>query len=599
MNFIKYGSLLLALQLLLLPAVLLVLTALLFWVGVSITVIHFPFSLAITIAGSLLLVRKNRHLRFIADDGHHAIAYDPDDEISSSTDAFATIVESHHSRHPGYLHNMDFIKITVIFLCLVILATGLSMWVYDFSQDGQAYHQPGILALADGWNPFHQTTLQQFNPEYVRALGGKIIFVDHYAKGSWFTAASLLKLTGSIESGKMFNWLYMAAAFFITLHFLTYLRKVHNKSKILLAVLTALNPVVLYQLCSFYNDAQLASLTSILIILVFQYIMFKDRKALIFIMLTVVVLGNIKFTGLAYALAVTGIAWVTVIVLDKDIQKRFLLLMTIAFFVSIVVVGFQPYMVNTWTKGNPFFPAVRTGEQGGGNVILHQAPPEFIKQNRFVKLFYSLFAKTDNRMGQMPQLKVPFTMEGGEIEVFRNVDARYGGFGPYFGGVLLLLQGALLFLYRSKRLVVVLTLITTVVIVVTACLNPEAWWARLAPQLWLLPITFIAVLYYVPPLRGYVAYIRGFAIAVLILNSFLVFSRYVSHTMDLNVSFKRQMVELRETSVKSELEVYPGDFQLALGHRLESFGVKHRMVETVIRNRNRVLGTPGSRYRRR
>lgn len=561
MNMIKNGSLILALQILLLPASILSITALFSWLTIPITLANFLLALMVTIGVSFLLIKRNKHL---------------------------------------FLKRNDFLKVTAVFLILILISLFISLQVYDFSHDGQVYHQAAIIALADGWNPFHQPFLEKYNPYYKNAVGGPIIFVNHYAKASWLTAASLFKLTGAVESGKLFHFLYLAAAFLIALHFLTHLTKVPQISKVLIAALTALNPVVLYQLFSFYNDSQLASLTTIIIILSFQYIIFKDQKAVIFLSITLLTLCNIKFTGLIYGAVIVGISWIMVRIIHKDWQVRFIKYMIPTFLAAVVFIGYQPYITNTVHRGNPFYPAVKIGGEkktAVENVVGWQAPGAFIKKDRFQKLFYSLFSKADNHMGHMPQLKVPFSIEGYEIEAFKYEDARYGGFGPFFGSVLLVLIAAAPLLFKSKPQVRQCAFLTIGIILISTLINPEAWRARLAPQLWLLPITLIVVFYYTAP-HKYITYVRGFAISILLLNVLIVWNKYTLHTLDINSKFKNQVHAL-STGTRQEnnvVLVYTGGLDLSIRNRLNHFKIRHKVVKSLKDKKGkRLVGTPGAR----
>ncbi|MCP5106269.1 MAG: hypothetical protein GY950_22980, partial [bacterium] len=228
-------------------------------------------------------------------------------------------------------------------------------------------------------------------------------------------------------------------------------------------------------------------------------------------------LCNIKFTGLVYGAAIVGLSWLAVFIIDRDYQKRFVKYMGAAFLLAVVVIGYQPYITNLVHKGNPFYPSV-TFAKGGNNVVSRQAPADFIKKNRFSKLFYSLFSKSENRLGHMPRLKMPLSIDDSEMTAFNNVDARYGGFGPLFGTVLLIMISAIPLLFKAKRLIILYTLIAAAIILISTLLNPEAWWARLAPQLWLLPVTFLVSFYYIPRDHRMV-YVRGFVISLMFLNS--------------------------------------------------------------------------------
>jgi hypothetical protein len=399
----------------------------------------------------------------------------------------------------------------------------------------------------------------------------------------------------------------MAAAFLIALHFLTYLIKIPKISKIVIAALTALNPVVLYQVLSFYNDSQLASLTTIVIILSFQYIMFKDQKAVIFLSITLLTLCNIKFTGLIYGTAIIGMAWVTVRIIHKEWQVRFIKYMIVTFFTAVVIIGYQPYVTNTIHRGNPFYPTLKIEWEKKisiKNIMKKQTPEAFMKKDRFQKLLYSLFSKSDNQIKHMPQLKIPFSIHGIELNAFKYEDPRYGGFGPLFGSVLLLvtipvMAGALvLLLFKSKRIILTDTLIAVAVILLSTLINPEAWWARLSPQLWLLPIIFIAASFYLGK-NKFIQCLRGAAIFLLLLNCFIILYTYAGHRLKMNQLFKGQMHWMAKISQKLDIcwEVYPYNYYLSIQYRLKRFEVPHKMVKTLETKRTRpIFGAWGAKF---
>jgi hypothetical protein len=114
----------------------------------------------------------------------------------------------------------------------------------------------------------------------------------------------------------------------------------------------------------------------------------------------------------------------------------------------------------------------------------------------------------------LPRLKVPFIIEKRELEFFfAATDTRIGGFGPLYGGILIV--SALLFyaLWRHQRQIGLYAIAAAGTIFLTAIVNPEAWWARYAPQLWAIPA--VAAM---GALMVRHAYIRlgGWALAVLL-----------------------------------------------------------------------------------
>ncbi len=80
-------------------------------------------------------------------------------------------------------------------LVAITLACGwVAGYYFDLSWDGRDYQQKAIRQLVEGWNPVY-TEIQPVDA-YDNA------WLNHYPKGPWIAAASVVKLTGDIESGK-------------------------------------------------------------------------------------------------------------------------------------------------------------------------------------------------------------------------------------------------------------------------------------------------------------------------------------------------------------------------------------------------------------
>lgn len=461
MNFLKFGSIVLLLQLLLLPAVLLGLSALLFFLTVPITVFHFPLALLLTVGICYWIIKKNK-------------SFKPDSEFT----------------------RRDFIRVTGIFVGVIIISILLGLITHRAPSGEASYQEEMVMKLDRGWNPYREPMKS----------------AAQYPNASRIAAASVYKITGSLAAGKIFPFLFILAVFLVTINFFLPFNTIPLKSRFLIAALVACNPVSVYQLTGFHCDGQAASLITILIVLAFQYIIYREPRTHTFLFITLLTLSNMKFSGFIYALFVIAASWLTVFIMDRNLQARFLRVISIAFLLAVFVLGFHPYVTNTLHTGNPFNPSFQ-GDQG---------MERFEGNNRFVKLFYSLFSRSEGRADKMPVLKVPFTLHEDEIAAFQYPDVRYGGFGPFFGSIFLLSLGTLLLLGHTDRLVVIFALVTVGIIFISALLSPAAWWARHAPQLWLLPISLMVTFYYTPQYE-HIHYLRGFILSALLINCLIVF----------------------------------------------------------------------------
>lgn len=431
-------------------------------------------------------------------------------------------------------------KLTV-FVLLMFFLTGILVSgiyaagrIYDVSVDGQAYHQKAVIQLATGWNPFRDEPLQTINS----------LWINHYAKGPWITSSSLYALTGRIEQGKVFNILLIIASLFICLSALI----AHFQQKLfeplLLSLLAAGNPVSILQSMSFYNDGQLASLLVIVLALLYLVIVKKDRVSLTVLVLSLIIAINIKFTALAYVLVICALV-LCYLLFQKRTQlvKQISYALAISLITGILLVGYNPYVTNTISKGHPFYPLAGPNAV---DIMTVNSPASFHFMNRFEKLFISIFSMTENIAGhQTTHWKWPFTVA--EQELSMELDNRIAGFGPLFGGSILL--SLILFIAalssRAHRALPYAGLL--LLIVLSALVNPEAWWARYAPQIWLLPVTCIML---GMDQHGKIYRVLAPTIAlVLCLNLSLVSFAYFNRLHDENSYLKNQLAEMKTAGI--------------------------------------------------
>lgn len=551
-------SAVLAIQLILLPLVILTISVSLFIIGFPVNGLIFPLAFGVTVGISFIPLK-------------------------------------HGSKKP-------LLKATAVFIILIMVSFLISSLVYDFSWDGQVYHQAAVILLEKGWNPFYYNFLGAQDYRFWKAAGSAGPIIEHYSKASWILAASVYAFTDSLEGGKMFHFLFIVAVFLFTLEFLSFLKRIRGPAKFIIAALVALNPVSVYQVFSFYNDGLLASLLTILILSASRYIIFNNERTVFIMVITIPTLVNIKFTALAYSGVVLALTWIAVRFTGRTPRKRFIIKIGVAFLFAVGFIGFQPYITNIIHKGNPFYPAYIFGnsEKGASNVIQKgQAPAAFMNQNRFVKLGYSLFSYVSNDIKKMPRLKIPFYVDSSEIPPLGYTDVRYSGFGPLFGSALILvIIGAGVTVFKWKRIILIYSSLTVAVIFISVLINPEAWWARLSPQLWLLPFVFIIASYYQGKSK-FIPYLRNFVIAVLIINCFIITGRNAKFNLELNELFIDQMRQMARIStvLNTSYLVDPYNSYLSTEYRLNRFHVHYKMVEKLeLQKATPIVGALGAKF---
>ncbi|HWR40014.1 MAG TPA: hypothetical protein VN611_10985 [Patescibacteria group bacterium] len=442
---------------------------------------------------------------------------------------------------------------------LVGAFTLISGLFYDVSYDGQVYHQEAVVQLAEGWNPLTDyMTKNRSNPA---------MLLNHYAKGPWIYGAALYKTTGHIEQSKAFNWVLMAAGFFLTLAALRDLRRLGRKNAVWLSLIMALNPVTVYQLFSFYIDGQLASLLLCLLALGRLLWTGGDRFAAATMAMVLVLLVNIKFTGVVYGAVAMAMLLGWALLLRRDLVRLLLPATVVGMLVGVLFAGFNPYVTNTVGFGHPFYPLY--GRSGATmDIMTTNSPEPFLQMNALEKLAVATFSQSANKVGSegLPVLKWPFSLSGKELEVFLlGADIRLAGFGPWFSGAVVLALGVvgLGLADRRKRPLtanaatmpgttlppdrasVYRGLGVVLCVLLSGLVNPESWWARYSPQYWLVPI-LLAVLAMAEGgrrLRG-----LGYALVlVLTVNVMLVATTYVFGNAVASLSFDQGIAEMKET----------------------------------------------------
>ncbi|NYF81149.1 hypothetical protein [Granulicella arctica] len=376
-------------------------------------------------------------------------------------------------------------------LTLVLLASALllSAFFYDFAWDGEWYHQSGIISIAHGWNPLSEP-MRTFS-------SGRELWLRHYAKGPWYAAATIFAATGRIEWGKCINWLVFAAAFFGTLA--AALNAGFRRSRALaIAIVVAVNPVVLSELPTFLVDGIMAS-SLILTVAATITALRQPRPAVIATAVAAsIVCINAKFTGLIYlcfALAAIGL-WCLFKARRSLAPLAYLTAGTLV--LATCLWGYNPYVTNTLYRHQPFYPILGSAkypnlvQQGDDGNEKYETPKNMVGRMRPIRFAYSIFGRPGNqpyREGTTASLMWPFTAHPHDLYSYTFQDPRIAALGPFFsGGFLLSIALGIWLLFKLDSSSRWLLLLTSATIIASLLISKDSWWPRYGPQLWLLPI---------------------------------------------------------------------------------------------------------------
>jgi hypothetical protein len=386
----------------------------------------------------------------------------------------------------------------------------------------------------------------------------------------------------------------MASLFFLCLSLLLNTNIGFGKS-ILLSLLITLNPVSVVQALTFYVDGLVASSFTLTLVFYCLALQHKIPRWLFVVdLLCIFSLGmNVKFTGTIYlGIIITGA--ILLIYLIKNANFVIIFKSTIiSLIVAVFVVGAAPYVTNTLSYGNPLYPTLGKSNFDMGFVMGGQMPSNLKSLSRIEKLFVSIFSKSQNIYADniMDPLKFPWTITKSELATFSVPDTRIGGWGPFFGLALIISFVVGWYMLRSRSAMNYYWGVTLGLILVTVLINPEAWWARYTPQIWLIPVLTLVYYWLLNIKKGKI--FANILAGVLLLNVFLV----LGVNLHSNITSSRYMHRQLQLIQKKDKMIYvffgPLD---ATETTLNHYHIRYEVVDNPKQLRRPKILSPGVYY---
>lgn len=452
------------------------------------------------------------------------------------------------------IDSIQFIKSIVYFIVISVSSYFLSIHFYDFSWDGMAYHQDTIVKLANGWNPTKENSTSIFS-----------IWIDVYQKGVEYIQASIYVLTAKIESGKLYNFMLLIATFLILFDTLkSYINSVFNRLAI--SFITIFCPVVIAQIFTYYIDSIYYLLTVSIICNLFLLFKYNSRFLYFLFVVTAVLLCNIKFSTIPTF--VIFCCFIALYLFWKK-KKEFFRPIFISFssiFLLCVVTNFNPFVMNLVDGKHIFHPLM--GEEKI-EIMKGNMPSYMSEKGRLTKFYCALFSVANNKFQPnapeyyVYESKVPFSIIEKELDQLREPDLRLSGFGIYFSGIFILTLLILIsvplfyFLDEQKRLqpqknTLSIFYFAIAVLSISILINPEMWWARYVPQLWLISVLSLLIIWkspflYFKVLKFFLFFSMFFNI---IIHSFQVFTFQNENNKKVNADLQKW----KEEGVKLKID---------------------------------------------
>jgi hypothetical protein len=356
--------------------------------------------------------------------------------------------------------------------------------LYDTTIDGQDYHFQAVHALVKGWNPFHQGFEV---PDDLKPIPPHA-WVVFFPKATWFVSAIQVASGLSVESAKNQGLLLIVAGFLSLLGLLLKLGFAPAASAAI-ALCASANPVATNQVFSRMTDGPLAASLLLFGTFAVLWVRLEDRRAWLGMAAALAYGLNLKFS--AVPMFAVACAFTCLACFRRDDHSRMLAaggLLAAIGLVSIVALGYAPYMRNWLEHGHIFHPLL-----GAHRIDIMEA--ETLRAlSPLQRFLFSLFAETHSGFATEMRLKMPFFFSWDELRYAGGPDIRIAGFGPFYSGAFVIAVGLaalLLWHNRGDERVWGAGLILAAILA-SALILPENWWARYVPQLWLVPVVVAA-----------------------------------------------------------------------------------------------------------
>jgi hypothetical protein len=362
----------------------------------------------------------------------------------------------------------EVVKSLIISYILIAFSLAASSLIYDYSYDGQAYHQGAAIALANGWNPYYD--IQSLNPSEWSCWR----WVNYYPKFTWTYASVLKSVFNNTEVGKSYNILFFTVAALYTLKMVSKCRG-KNIFVLLASFVIMANPVVLQQMFTYYVDGLMAMC---MLLLIFSLMDFEEEQKYIHLLMALAVsvfMLNLKFSGFICGVVIMG--YVAKSMLQKKWKNSVALagLGMSALLIGALLTGFNPYVTNYLYYGHPFHPLL-----GNANVdIITSYLPPWLHDANYVERFASLFLFDVGNLRYIPFNPLKINGLGNSTQM-----NTWAPFGLFFAEICLLILCSIFGAKNSRRGTVVFA---SIMLLVSTLVFPENWNGRYVPYFWYAP----------------------------------------------------------------------------------------------------------------
>ncbi len=466
-----------------------------------------------------------------------------------------------------------------LILSLVLLVSLLlSYFSYDSSWDGRTYHQLSVILLGNGWNPVYDY-VNQFSMNLFGIESKHLIWVENYPKFVEIVAANFLVLTKHIECGKVVNLLSSVMVFCYSSYILNKMPfdKLNKFIKVILPFLLLYNPVVVAQIMTYYIDCTVYFYFMLILLAIIDIETNNKVSKLPFsiLIMSSIILINIKLSGILYAILPFAIYGFYLAIYKQTEKLKSLVTALILVVIMGILSGINPYFTNIQQHRHPFYPLAGKDKI---DFMTPSTPIQLESKNIAYNFFMATFSQVDNmsdeyRYSKM-QLKIPFTINKGELNKLVFPDTRVSGFGVFWSGILILSLFLSFFIRYNSSEDKKLGLLIYSIILALLIINPYSWWARYVPHLWILPIFIIIFLLIGEKQYKKVAFISYCVLLIMFINSTIS----TIYALKVERNYRETINKFFQKIPKGKLIKFYGNEEVSFSQKLKERNIPYEFV---------------------
>jgi hypothetical protein len=351
-----------------------------------------------------------------------------------------------------------------------------------------------------------------------------------------------------------------------------------------IALVVAMNPVVMSEVTTYLVDAVMISFLVVAVSALLACFHRPSVPASIAGASGAIACTNAKFTGLVYLCFALAAGAIWCILHHRMWLLKYIGITGAALLLAACVWGFNPYVTNTYYRGQPFYPMLGSSKYPSLEQSNHdgnekyETPKNIVGRSLAVRFGYSIFGRPGNQpyeKGKNASLMWPFSATFSDLYAYKYHETRVAGFGPFFSGCLILAFLLGLLLIFKQRAVRWPLLLMAATVVLSLGLSRHLWWPRYGPQLWLLPILPLAFSFR-QRVSGYKLVLTHAILFLLIANAAIVSWVRLKWETNASITLRQQLKQMGESG--QVYDVQTNYFDDSWRVRLLEAGVKFQDV---------------------